>query len=98
MSSLTVPTEVVPAGVVLSPATPGATRRVAADETARELRRQVAELEREVQALRVDRQRDMATARGLGEALQAIRRGAMALRRENEDLRRQLSARPARKR
>jgi uncharacterized coiled-coil DUF342 family protein len=63
-----------------------------------ELRRQVVELQREVSELRTQRRRDMATARGLGEALQALRTGAMSLRAENEDLRRQLAARDPRAR
>lgn len=53
------------------------------------LQREVADLRREVAALHVQHRRDLATARGLGEALQAIRRGAMALRAENEELRRE---------
>lgn len=61
-----------------------------------ELQRQLVELQLEVAELRTQRRRDMATARGLGEALQAIRSGAMALRAENEDLRRQLAAREPR--
>ncbi|CAB4901122.1 unannotated protein [freshwater metagenome] len=63
-----------------------------------ELQRQLIDLQREVAELRTQRRRDMATARGLGEALQAIRSGAMALRAENEDLRRQLAAREPRPR
>lgn len=62
------------------------------------LQAEVEALRREVVVLRTQRQRDLATARGLGEALQALRRGAMALRTENEDLRRQLTGRPARRR
>lgn len=74
----------------------GDARAPTANESA--LRQELADLQREVVSLRTQRQRDMATARGLGEALQALRRGAMALRTENEDLRRQLAARSSRKR
>jgi hypothetical protein len=55
----------------------------------RTLQLELEELRREVAALQVQRRRDLATARGLGEALQAVRRGAMALREENEELRRE---------
>lgn len=56
------------------------------------------QLRREVQSLRLQHRRDLATARGLGEALQAIRRGAMALRTENEELRREIAGRGSRRR
>ncbi|WP_026910607.1 hypothetical protein [Patulibacter minatonensis] len=62
------------------------------------LRQEVESLRREVTALRIQRQRDMATARGLGEALQSLRRGALALRQENEELRRRVDGRPSRRR
>lgn len=60
--------------------------------------RRLAELEREVAELRTQRRRDLATARGLGEALQALRTGALALRTENDELRRRLAAHDARRR
>ncbi|MDO9410735.1 hypothetical protein [Patulibacter sp.] len=56
-----------------------------------ELEQQVAALQREIVDLQTQRRRDMATARGLGEALQSLRDGTMALRAENEDLRRRLA-------
>lgn len=98
MSRLTVPE---PAGSVVvsrpsssaSPAT-----AAAATPTIIGLQQQLADLQREVVSLRTQHQRDLATTRGLGEALQALRRGALALRTENEELRRQLTGRSSRRR
>lgn len=77
---------------------PGAPSTEPTIVSVRALQREVADLRREVEALRLQRRRDLATARGLGEALQALRRGAMALRTENEELRREAAGRAARRR
>lgn len=53
---------------------------------------EIVALRRELATLRALRQRDQATARGLGVSLQQLRRGALALRAENEELRRALHA------
>lgn len=64
-----------------------------------ELRAELVALRHELSTLRALRQRDQATARGLGVSLQQLRRGALALRAENEELRRALhSARGTKRR
>ena len=54
--------------------------------------RALAQHRQELATLRALRQRDQAMARGLGVSLQQLRRGAPALRTENEELRRALHA------
>jgi len=98
MSRVIVPTESFPAVDVRPSRTLADERPIATTGVDLAQQQELAALRREVAQLRTLRQRDLATARGLGEALQALRRGAMALRAENEDLRRQLSSRPTRKR
>jgi hypothetical protein len=58
----------------------------------RDLEDEVLALQREIATLRSLRQRDQAMARGLGVSLQELRRGALALRADNEELRRALHA------
>jgi hypothetical protein len=69
------------------------------DSDPEQLRAEIVALRHELSTLRALRQRDQATARGLGVSLQQLRRGALALRAENEELRRALhSARGTKRR